>query len=161
MKNLIFLFVIIVFSNIDLFSQVDIDVFNQFIGEWEATYEVGGYKNTETIINKWILNDKYFETEINGYMTDDPDRKYSTFTFFTIDDNDKIIGWTFSDNGYMDFLKYKGYTEGKKVIIKGKAKDFTLNHTLELKEGKIVDRREIKVKNNEPITLDVVYVKKK
>lgn len=140
MKILSTLMIIFLFAS-SVIAQ-DISLFDKLIGTWEGNYEIGGYKNKETMTNKWILDGKYFQVEIAGQMADDPNSKYFSMSIFTFDKDDNIVGWYFDDQGYRNQMTWTGKTKGDKIEIIGKNSDGSMKLSYEVKDGKLVNKRE-------------------
>ena len=160
-KNIMVASLIFIFA-ITAFSQVDISVFNDISGTWQAIYPTGfeEYMNKETLVCKWIHNHNFFQMDIAGEVEGHFEFGYSSTGIFTLDDKDNIKGWVFNEDGYRSILTYKGKVEGSKVIMEGTNPDYSYKQTLELKEGKLINKRELKISGKDPSVFEVVYTRK-
>jgi len=125
-----------------LFSQDLRKAFDSFIGTWDGNYEINEYKNIETMSNSWILGGKYFRIEIAGELADNPSARYFSLSLFTLDKDDNIIGWFFNENGYRGQFTWKGKVINNMVEISGKNSSGSTKMTFEMKDGKLINKRE-------------------
>jgi len=160
MKSAVLIFPVLILYSSNITAQLEKEKIDKWIGAWEGTFEIGGYKNVEVLENRWIHNDKFFKIELKGHLADDPEMKYSSTTFYTSDGDGNIFGWRFDDNGYDAVTTFKGKMDNNKIILTGKSKDFTLKETCELKDNKILRKSECKYGNKDPIVIEVTYYKK-
>jgi hypothetical protein len=137
----LFLLLFLLFSS-RLFAQdVDdyLDFFSNLIGKWESTYEVNdGIINKEQWEIKWILNKHFVEIYEKGEPDKYPGQIYEEKYLFSLDENDKLIGWIFGDSREYLFSKFKGELVENLLKFKGKGKNFSYSTTLELKDGKLI-----------------------
>lgn len=160
-KKILLAFLLFSFAAPNLFAQDGRIVLSRLEGEWEATYQTGDYKNKETMINKWVHNDKFFQMDILGNMVDNPEEKFSSTIILTFDDNDNIVGWDFDEGGYSRIVTFKGKTTAGNLVLEGTNPDFTYNVTFDMKYGKLANKRELKRKGKESSPFEVVFTKKK
>ena len=156
--NIILVSIFIIISN--LFSQNDVSIFDKWVGEWEGVYEVNGYKNKELMVNDWALNKAYFRMDIQGSMADEPEMKYSSTTYLTLDNDGNIVGWDFSDGGYKDFIALKGKINENVVKLTGTNPDYSVKINFEYKAGKIIRKAEFKKKEKDSKLITETIFKK-
>jgi hypothetical protein len=112
--------------------------------------------------NNWVLNKAYFKIDIQGNLVDDPEMKYWSTTYLTIDDDGNIVGWSFSDGGYKNFISIKGSINDNIVILKGTNPGFSDRINFEYKEGKIIRKAEYKKKGkHDKLITETVFTKLK
>ena len=95
------IFIIILLFTVQVFSQVEVPLFNKMEGTWESTYDSSGTLYKETIQMKWSLNHNYFVITVMDGM----DQKYMKYSekecfFFTRDNNNNLTGWNFDYLGF-------------------------------------------------------------
>jgi len=160
MKKLILILLLFFVSNV--YSQIDIKPFEEFTGKWEGIYEAGGEKNKEILNNSLIHKNMFFRMDVSGEMVKNSSLKYSSSAIFTINDNDEIIGWGFSEDGYKGIVNYKGKIVDNKVILSGKCTDYTLDLSYEIKDSKLIRKSKYIFKDSpdNPSIVECVYTKK-
>lgn len=140
-----------------------LDFFSNLVGTWESVYEVNdGIKNTEQWDIQWILGKHFIQIDEKGRPDKYLDFVYEEKYLFTLDENDKLVGWIFVDNREQYFITFTGKLEGSKLKLKLKlkGKEYYSDATIEYKDGKLIRTSEMKEKVGGLSKIVAVYTRK-
>lgn len=158
-------FVILIFFAVtcQLFSQ-NLDFFEKITGKWEGIYNAGVFqgdtiKNREQLNIQWILKKQYVQIDMTGSIINHPEFKYEERLLFTLDENDNIIGWGFTESGYKDHVDFKGRSDNDKLVLDEKGENIKGKWIFELKDGMLI-RTSTGIIDNQESNVEAIYKKK-
>lgn len=159
MKSIMIAVSFIVLFTIQLFSQVDIPVFEKMAGKWQGVYASNGTNYQETIEMKWIFNHNFFYIDIWRDATNDNTKKYEAIEkeVFTIDNEGKLAGWSAGFEGFSHMLSFTGTYDENGVTLTGSNALAECKIVYELKDKQLVRKYEYKSTAGETEQLEVVY----
>jgi YVTN family beta-propeller protein len=157
MKSLISIISFITLFTIQLFSQVEIPVFDRMSGQWVGTYESNGNKIQEVVYMMWIMNHNFFEIRTHGTGVDNKEIDYGEIDHFTLDNEGKLIGTCFGRNGINYMLDFKGIFDENKVELKGKNEAVKNSVYFELKDNQLTREGQFTSKGKKTINTEIVY----
>lgn len=157
MKSIIPIISFVAVITVQIFSQVEIPVFEKMEGTWEGIYEANGVKYKENISMTWILNHDFFNVVIKGSELNKEENKYEEIYYFTLNNEGNITGWNFDNNGFSNVMNFKGITEDNKVMLSGANDNTECNIIFELRDKQLVQKREFKAINKEAEKKEIVY----
>lgn len=142
-----------------LFSQVEIPVFEKFSGKWQGVVESEGVKFQETIEMKWIFNHNFFQIDIWRDVTSGNTKKYEATEkeVFTIDNEGKLSGWSAGSKGFSYMLSFTGTFNENTVTLTGSNANAKSKIVYELMEKQLVRKYEYEPATGENEQSEVVY----
>ncbi len=159
MKSIMIAVSFVVLFTIQIFSQVEIPVFEKMAGKWQGSYESNGMNYLETIEMKWIFNHNFFHIDIWRDATNDNSKKYEGIEkeVFTIDNEGKLAGWSAGNRGFSYMLSFTGTFSESSVTLAGSNAKAECKIVYELKDKQLVRKYEYNSPTGETEQSEVVY----
>jgi hypothetical protein len=160
MVNKINIFLILLFFYSTSFPQVE--NIRDWLGEWKTTYTNNFNEKTEEfLIIELIHSGSWVHFIDSGTVFSEPELKWTSSYFLTLDNELKVIGFYIDDNGYDGMSTIKGVFEDNRLILKSESQMSSCKDTWELKNGKLFLKSIYKSKESgKTDTLEHIYTKK-